>query len=102
VKTFLSAFNALFTNDDDNDDTAENVDDDSRPQERDKEETNDMFDEDVYDMSPEVHFNLCNHCYTLGMPDPRPDIRCVQHLPKVHYKVPNKFLVPSGTSDVID
>ncbi len=21
------------------------------------------------DMSPEVHCNLCNHCYTLGMPD---------------------------------
>ena len=27
-------------------------------------------------MSPEVHCNLCNYCYTLGMPDPRPDIRC--------------------------
>jgi hypothetical protein len=35
-----------------------------------------------HDMSPEVHFNLCNHCYTLGMSDPRPDIRCVQYLPK--------------------
>ena len=54
------------------------------------------------DMSPEVHCNLCNHCYTLGMPGPRPDIRCVQYLPTVHYKVPNKFLVPSGTSDIID
>ncbi len=29
------------------------------------------------DMSPEVHCNLCNHCYTLGNSDPRPDIRCV-------------------------
>jgi hypothetical protein len=54
------------------------------------------------DMSPEVHCNLCNHCYTLGMPDPRLDIRCVQYLPKVHHKVPNKFLAPSGTSEVID
>jgi hypothetical protein len=36
------------------------------------------------DMSPEVHCNLCNHCYTLGMPDPRPEVRCVQYLPKVH------------------
>ena len=36
----------------------------------------------VADMSPEVHCNLCNHCYTLGMPGPRPDIRCVQYLPK--------------------
>ncbi len=34
------------------------------------------------DMSPEVHCNLCNHCYTLGIPGPRPDIRCVQYLPK--------------------
>ena len=41
--------------------------------------------------------NLCNKCYTLGMPGPRPDIRCVQYLPKVHYKVPIEFLVPSGT-----
>ncbi len=32
------------------------------------------------DMSPEVHCNWCNHCYILGMPDPRPDIRCVQYL----------------------
>jgi hypothetical protein len=54
------------------------------------------------DMSPEVHCNLCNHCYTLGMPDPRPDIRCVQYLPKVYYKVPNEFLEPSETSDIID
>ncbi len=54
------------------------------------------------DMSPKVHCNLCNHCYTLGMPDPRPDIRCVQCLPKIHYKVPIKFSVPSGTSDIID
>ncbi len=30
-----------------------------------------------YDMSPTVHCNLCNSCYTLGMPGPRPDIRCV-------------------------
>ncbi len=37
---------------------------------------------DGFDMSPEVHCNLCNHCYTLGMSDPRPDIRCVQYLPK--------------------
>ena len=29
------------------------------------------------DMSPEVHCNLCSCCYTLGMPDPRPDIRCI-------------------------
>jgi hypothetical protein len=43
------------------------------------------------DMSPEVHCNLCNHCYILGMPDPRPDIRCVQYLFKVHKKVPNEF-----------
>jgi hypothetical protein len=56
----------------------------------------------VLDMSPEVHCNLCNHCYTLGMPDPRPDIRCAQYLPKVHYNVPNGFLAPSGTSDFID
>ena len=42
-------------------------------------------------MSPEVHCNLCNHCYTLGMPDPRPDIRCVQYLSEVHKKVPNEF-----------
>ncbi len=34
------------------------------------------------DMSPKIHCNLCIHCYTLGMPDPRPDIRCVQYLPK--------------------
>ncbi len=34
------------------------------------------------DMSPEVHCNLCNHCYTLGMPGSRPEIRCVQYLPK--------------------
>ncbi len=54
------------------------------------------------DMSPEVHCNLCNHCYTLGMPDPRPDIKCVQYLTKVHYKVPINFLAPSGTSEVID
>ena len=54
------------------------------------------------DMSPEIHCNLCNHCYTLGMPDPRPDIRCVQYLPKVHHKVPIEFSVPSGTSDIID
>ena len=53
-------------------------------------------------MSPEVHCNLCNKCYTLGMPGPRPDIRCVQYLPKVHLKVPIEFLVPSGTSEVID
>ena len=46
--------------------------------------------------------NLCNKCYTLGMPGPRPDIRCVQYLPKVHYKVPIEFLVPSGASEVID
>ncbi len=56
----------------------------------------------IADMSPEVHCNSCNHCYTLGMPDPRPDIRCVQYLLKVHYKVPNEFLVPSGTCDIID
>ena len=43
------------------------------------------------DMSPEVHCNLCNHCYILGMPDPRPDIRCVQYLSEVHKKVPNEF-----------
>ena len=49
------------------------------------------------DMSPEVHCNLCNHCYTLGMPDPRPDIRCVQYLPKVHHKMPFEFLASSGT-----
>ena len=49
-----------------------------------------------------VHCNLCNKCYTLGMPGPRPDIRCVQYLPKVHPKVPIKFSVPSGTSEVID
>ena len=54
------------------------------------------------DMSPEVHCNLCNHCYTLGMPDPTPDIRCVQYLPKVHHKVPIEYLVPSETSEVID
>ncbi len=36
------------------------------------------------DMSPKVHYNLCNHCYTLEMPDQRPDIRCVQYLSKVH------------------
>ncbi len=54
------------------------------------------------DMIPEVHCNLCNQCYTLGMPDPMPDIRCVQYFPKVHYKIPSNFLVPSGTSDIID
>ncbi len=54
------------------------------------------------DMSPEVHCYLCNYCYTLGMPDPRPDIRLVLYLPKVHYKVPNGFLAPSGTSEVTD
>ncbi len=43
------------------------------------------------DMSPEVHYNWCNHCYTLGMPDSRPDIRCVQYLSEVHKKVPNEF-----------
>ncbi len=55
------------------------------------------------DMSPAVHCNLCNKCYTLGMmPGPRPDIRCVQYLPKLHHKVPIEFLVPSGASEVID
>jgi hypothetical protein len=54
------------------------------------------------DMSPEVHCNLCNKCYILGMPGPRPDIRCVQFLSKVHPKVPIEFLVPSGASEVID
>jgi hypothetical protein len=54
------------------------------------------------DMSPEVHCNLCNHCYTLGMPYPRTDIRCVQYLPYVHKNVPSEFLAPSGTSEVID
>ena len=44
-----------------------------------------------HDMSPEVHCNLCNHCYTFGMPDPRPGIRCVQYLSEVHKKVPNEF-----------
>ncbi len=43
------------------------------------------------DMSPEVHCNWCNHCYILGMPDPRPDIRCVQYLSEVHKKVPNEY-----------
>ncbi len=43
------------------------------------------------DMSPEVHCNWCNHSYILGMPDPRPDIRCVQYLFEVHKKVPNEF-----------
>ncbi len=42
-------------------------------------------------MSPDVHCNLCNHCYILGMPDPRPDIRCVQYLSEVHKKVTNEF-----------
>ena len=57
-----------------------------------------------FDMSPEDHCNLCNNCYTLGMPDPRPNIKCVQYLSKskVHLKVPIEFLVPSGTSEVID
>jgi hypothetical protein len=32
------------------------------------------------DLSPEVHCNWCNYCYTLGMSDPRPDIRCAQYL----------------------
>jgi hypothetical protein len=36
----------------------------------------------VSDMRPEVHCNLCYHCYTLGMPDPRSEIRCVQYLLK--------------------
>jgi hypothetical protein len=27
---------------------------------------------EMLDMSPEVHCSLCKHCYTLGMPDPRP------------------------------
>jgi hypothetical protein len=49
------------------------------------------------DMSPEVHCNWCNHCFTLGMPDPRPDIRGVQYLPKVHHKMPIEFLASSGT-----
>jgi hypothetical protein len=49
------------------------------------------FESDGYDMSPEVHCNWCNHCYTLGMPDPRPDMRCVQYLSEVHNKVPNEF-----------
>jgi hypothetical protein len=57
----------------------------------------------VSDMSPEVHCNLCNYCYTLGMPDPRPDTtRCVQYLSQVHLKVANGFLAPSGTSEVTD
>ena len=51
------------------------------------------------DMSPEVHCNLCNHCYTLGMSDPRSDIRCVQYLPKVHPKMPNGFWASSGTPE---
>ncbi len=54
------------------------------------------------DMSPEVHCNFCNHCYTLDMPDPRPDTRCVQYLPNVQYKVPIEFSVPSRTSEIID
>ncbi len=44
------------------------------------------------DMSPKVHCNLCNHCYTLGMSDSRPDIRCVQYLPKVHPKGAKRIL----------
>jgi hypothetical protein len=31
------------------------------------------------------------------MPDPRPDIRCVQYLPKVHHKMPIEFLASNGT-----
>ncbi len=42
-------------------------------------------------MSPEVHCNLCNHCYILSLPDPRPEIRCVQYLSEAHKKVPNEF-----------
>ncbi len=45
----------------------------------------------VADMSPEVYSNLCNHCYRLGMPDPRPDIRCVQFLPEVHNRCQASF-----------
>jgi hypothetical protein len=36
--------------------------------------------DDAGDMSPEVHYNSCNHCYILGMPDSRPDIRCVSNM----------------------
>jgi hypothetical protein len=43
------------------------------------------------DMSSDVHCNLCNHCYTLGMPDPRPDIRCVHYLLKVQKRCQANF-----------
>ena len=42
-----------------------------------------------WEVLPEVHCNLCNHCYTLGMPGPRPDIRCVQYLPKSTSEAPH-------------
>ena len=51
----------------------------------------DLFEYLVPDMSPDVHCNWCNHCYILGMPGTRPDIRCVQYLSEVHKKVPNEF-----------
>ena len=38
----------------------------------------------------------------LGMPDPRPDIRCVQYLPQVHKNAQIGFLATSGTSEVRD
>ncbi len=54
----------------------------------------------VLDMCPEVHCNLCNHCYTLGMPGPRPDIRCVQYLPKSTCEVPQVRSRPHQNQDL--
>jgi hypothetical protein len=48
VKAFLSAFNALFTDDDNNDGTAVDVDNDSGLQDCDEQEADDAVDVDVY------------------------------------------------------
>jgi hypothetical protein len=48
AKAFLLAFNALFTDNDDNDETAVDVDNDSGLQDCDEQEANDAVDVDVY------------------------------------------------------
>ena len=43
------------------------------------------------DMSPEVHCNLCNKCYTLGMPGPRPELDVYSTYPKYILRYQSKF-----------
>jgi hypothetical protein len=54
AKAFLLAFNALFTDDDDNDDTAMDVDKDSGLQDCYEQEANDAVDVDVYNFLAKI------------------------------------------------